>query len=72
MHMHKIFEINRIKIKGGCKSGIKAVTHNSKSDLPLAGYILHLGIYFLSTDFLFIFFQFFKGLFFNKSFDWFI
>ena len=33
--MHKKLEINRTKIKGGCKSGIKVVTHNSKSDLPL-------------------------------------
>ena len=33
--MPKNFEINRTKIKGGCQSGIKAVTHNSKSDLPL-------------------------------------
>ena len=29
------FEINLTKIKGGCQSGRKAVTHNSKSDLPL-------------------------------------
>ena len=35
-HMHKKFEINRIKIKDGCQSGRKVVTHNSKSDLPLA------------------------------------
>ena len=28
-------EINRTKIKGGCQSGPKVVTHNSKSDLPL-------------------------------------
>ena len=34
-HMHKKFEINRIKIKGGCQSVRKAVTHSSKSDLPL-------------------------------------
>ena len=33
--MHKKFEINRTKIKGGCQSGRKMVTHNSKSDLPL-------------------------------------
>ena len=33
--MHKKFEINRTKIKGGCQSGTKVVTHNSKSDLPL-------------------------------------
>ena len=35
-HMHNKFEINRTKIKGGCKWGRKVVTHNSKSDLPLA------------------------------------
>ena len=28
-------EINRTKIKGGCWSGRKVVTHNSESDLPL-------------------------------------
>ena len=33
--MHKKFAINRTKIKGGCQSGRKVVTHNSKSDLPL-------------------------------------
>ena len=33
--MQKRFEINRTKIKGGCQSGRKVVTHNSKSDLPL-------------------------------------
>ena len=33
--MHKKFEINQTKIKGGCQSGRKIVTHNSKSDLPL-------------------------------------
>ena len=33
--MHKKFDINRIKIKGGCWSGRKVVTHNAKSDLPL-------------------------------------
>ena len=34
-HMHKKFEINRTEIDGGCQSGRKVVTHNSKSDLPL-------------------------------------
>ena len=34
--MHEKFEINPTKIKGGCLSGRKVVTHNSKSDLPLA------------------------------------
>ena len=33
--MHKKFEINRTKIKGGCQSGRKVVTHNFKSALPL-------------------------------------
>ena len=28
--------MNKTKIKGGCQSGRKVVTHNSKSDLPLA------------------------------------
>ena len=35
-HIHKKLEINRTKIKGDCQSGRKVVTHNSKSDLPLA------------------------------------
>ena len=29
------FEVNQTKIKGGCQSGRKEVTHNSMSDLPL-------------------------------------
>ena len=29
------FEVNQTKIKGGCQSGRKVVTHTSKSDLPL-------------------------------------
>ena len=33
--MHKKFEINQMKIKGGCQSCRKVVTYNSKSDLPL-------------------------------------
>ena len=33
--MHKKFERIRTKIKGGCQSGRKVVTHNFKSDLPL-------------------------------------
>ena len=33
--MHKKFEINQTKIKGGCQSGRKVVPHDSKSDLPL-------------------------------------
>ena len=32
--MHKKFEIIQTKINGGCQSGRKVVTHNSKSDLP--------------------------------------
>ena len=34
--MHKKCDINWTKIKGGCQSGRKVVTNNSKSDLPLA------------------------------------
>ena len=34
-HMHKKFVINRVKIKGGCQSGSKVVTHNSRSDSPI-------------------------------------
>ena len=34
-HMHKKFDINGTKIKGGCQSGRKVVPHDSKSDLPL-------------------------------------
>ena len=33
--MHKKFEMNQTKIKGGCQLGTKMVNHNSKSDLPL-------------------------------------
>ena len=33
--MHKKFEINLTKIMGGCQSGRKVVTHDSKRDLPL-------------------------------------
>ena len=38
-HLHKKFEINRTKIKGGCQSERKVVTHNSKNDLPLVLYL---------------------------------
>ena len=34
--MHKKFEINRTKIKGSCQSGRKVLSHDFKSDLPLA------------------------------------
>ena len=40
--MHKKFEINQTNIKGGCQSGRKVVTHNSKSDLPLAILLEHM------------------------------
>ena len=39
--MHKKFEINQTKIKGGCQLGRTVVTHNFKSDLPLAKTIIH-------------------------------
>ena len=54
--MHKKFEINRTKIKGGCQSGRKLVTHNSKSDLPLVKLLekkydfLYLLSYFSEAD----------------------
>ena len=44
--MHKKFEINQTKIKDGCKSGRKVVTHNSKSDLPL----IEFAIFFKVTE----------------------
>ena len=34
--MHKKFEIKWKNIKGGCQSGRKVVTYDSKSDLTLA------------------------------------
>ena len=44
--MHKKFEINQTKIKDGCQSGRKVVTHNSKSDLPLVQLNLkHMQVY---------------------------
>ena len=38
--MHKKFELNQTKIKGGSASGRKVVTHNSKNDLPLVNYMV--------------------------------
>ena len=44
--MRKKFEINQGKIMGGCQSGRKVVTNNSKSDLPLMNkYKTHYDIY---------------------------
>ena len=34
--MHKKFVINLTKIRGGCQSGRKVVTYDSKTDLPLS------------------------------------
>ena len=43
--MHKKFDINLTKIKGGYQSGRKVVAHNSKSDLPLVNnYTIRIGI----------------------------
>ena len=42
--MHKKFEMNLTKIKGGCQSGRKVVPHNSKSDLPLVATVVSIGI----------------------------
>ena len=41
-HMHKKFEINRTKIKGGCQLARKVVTYNSKSDLPLLNQVFYM------------------------------
>ena len=43
--MHKKFEINGTKIKGGCQLGTKVVIHNSKSDLPTSIYIIAVSTY---------------------------
>ena len=43
MRMNEI-KINLTKIKGGCQSGRKVVTHNSKSDLPLVHSYVSTGI----------------------------
>ena len=39
-----IFEVNLTKIKGGCQSGRKVVSYDSKSDLPLDffPYFIHI------------------------------
>ena len=39
IHMHKRFEINHTKIKGGCQLGRKVLAHDSTSDLPLVFFI---------------------------------
>ena len=46
-HIRKKFEINRAKIKGGCQSGRKMVTYNSKSDLPLPAEVKEKGKIYL-------------------------
>ena len=40
--MHKKFETNLTNIKGGCQSGRKVVTHDSRSDLSLAILLEHM------------------------------
>ena len=42
--MQKKSDINRTKIKDGCQSGRKVVTHNSSSDLPLGARTLFIKI----------------------------
>ena len=44
--MHNKFEINQTKIKGGCQSGRKVVTHKSKIDLPPKT----IGLFFLGVN----------------------
>ena len=43
--MHKKFEVNRTKIKGGCQSCRKVVAHDSRSDLPLVSKISRFALY---------------------------
>ena len=40
--MHEKFEMNRTKIKGGCKSERKVVAQDSKSNLPLTILLEHI------------------------------
>ena len=47
VHMHKKFEINRRKIKGGCQSGRKVGTHDSNSDLPLKCRMIWISLFWL-------------------------
>ena len=49
--MHKKFEINQTKIKGGSQSERKVVTHDSKSDLPLARSDVRTRVSFVSSKF---------------------
>ena len=51
--MHKKFEINSTKIKGGCQLGRKVVTHNSKSDLPLIEIMKGTKLIAVALEFLF-------------------
>ena len=43
------FEVKRTKIKGGCQSVRKVVTHNSKSDLPLYYKNVHICSWLILT-----------------------
>ena len=47
--VEKDLEVNQTNIKGDCQSGSKVVTHDSKSDLPLAQFFR-----FLFTDFSYV------------------
>ena len=42
LHMHKKFEVNRTKIKGGCQSYTKAAPKESWNDLTLVTTYLHI------------------------------
>ena len=49
--MHKMFDINRTKIKGGCQSERRVVIHNSKSHLPLPiQKLVHIAYYVCRLD----------------------
>ena len=49
--MHKKFDINWTKIKGGCQSGRKMVTHDSKSYLPLTLLCIAKAIYLKPSEY---------------------
>ena len=65
--MHKKFEINRTKIKGGWQLGRKVVAHNSMSYLPLVTGKNTINQLFVakSKKSLFIFFKLVIIIFFN-------
>ena len=52
LHIHKKFELNRIKIKGGCQSNTKAAVRESWSNLTLNNFIIYFksDMYFILVN----------------------